>query len=274
MKSISQVQQSYQEKTQNKNFNALVYGGTGTGKTTLFTTARRPVYVYIFDPGGEVSIRDEIAQGWIIADTRFQSDDPKEPKAYKEWEKDFNDKRHSGFFEMFATVGFDSLSTWSDLIMNRILKDMGRAPGQNIKYEGQTIQSYGVPFQQDYNPEMATIKYMVKLLMTLPCDVIFTAHPVKTKDDVTGKMFIGPSVTGRLKETLPLLFTEIYAAVTNATAGGINYQLLTRNDGLYMARTRLGKGGIFDTYEKPDIKSLLKKAKMSVEDKVIPWLTS
>jgi hypothetical protein len=45
------------------------------------------------------------------------------------------------------------------------------------------------------------------------------------------------------------------------------YQLLTRASGMYQARSRLGKGGELDTYEKPDIKAILEKVGMSTDDK-------
>ena len=63
------------------------------------------------------------------------------------------------------------------------------------------------------------------------------------------------------------MFDEIYVTIAKQTSKGIEYSLLTRNDGLYQARTRLGRGGRFETYEKPDIKYLLKKAGFPTEDK-------
>jgi hypothetical protein len=48
---------------------------------------------------------------------------------------------------------------------------------------------------------------------------------------------------------------------------GVEYTILTRNTGLYKARTRLGRNNLFDTYEKPDIKALLKKAGMDDSDR-------
>jgi hypothetical protein len=278
LKSIQEVTKAYKDNAEKKGFNALVYGDTGTGKTRLIKTARRPIYAYIFDPQGQVTIRDEIYHpetnptGYIIADTRFQYDDPRDPKAYRAWENDYRQKRLNGFFDLFSTVAFDSITTWAQLIMNRVLKDAGRQPGGQVKYEGHTIESYGLPFQQDYGPEMSMIAHMIRDMLSLPCDCIFTAHPDKTTDSVSGKMFIGPMVTGKLKAKLPLLFTEIYAAVTQQTSAGPTWKLLTKNDGLYMARTRLGKEGIFATYEDPDIKALLKKAKVPTEDKELPWL--
>jgi hypothetical protein len=104
-------------------------------------------------------------------------------------------------------------------------------------------------------------------MMTLPCDVILTAHLDVDKDEATGRMFVGPMFVGKLKQRIPILFDELYCMQTKNTSTGIVYSLLTRSDGIFKARTRLGKGGLFETNEKPDIKALLKKAGYLTEDK-------
>jgi hypothetical protein len=272
LKQIEDVQAFYKEGAEAKGFNALVYGPTGSGKTSLIATARRPVYAYMLDPKGEVTVRDEIDEGWLVADTRFQADDIREPHSYKDWEKDYREKKNSGFFDLFATVAIDSITTWGVMAMNRVLKDMGRTPGKMVEYEKHKIESYGLPFQQDYGPQMSIIEHMVRDILTLPCDVIFTAHPDEVKNDEGRTLSIAPMVTGRLKARLPLLFTEIYVTMSQTSAGGITYKLLTRNNGLWTARTRIGKKGIFDTFETPNIKYLLKKGGYSADDKPMPWL--
>jgi hypothetical protein len=72
-----------------------------------------------------------------------------------------------------------------------------------------------------------------------------------------------------LKYRIPILFDEIYYACTKESSAGVKYFFLTRATGLYKARTRLGKGGLFETYEEQDIKALLKKAGYDTSDKQI-----
>ena len=103
--------------------------------------------------------------------------------------------------------------------------------------------------------------------VALPCDCILIGHDDVMKDESSGKMFSGLMITGKLSRRVPLLFDEIYCALTKETSKGIEYQLLTRATGMYQARSRLGKGGELDLYEKPDIKGILKKVGFSTDDK-------
>ena len=84
---------------------------------------------------------------------------------------------------------------------------------------------------------------------------------------MTGRLTTGVMITGKLKEKLPLLMDEVYMTVAKESSKGVEYSLLTRNTGLYKARTRLGRNGIFDTYEKPNLKALMKKAGLDDSDK-------
>ena len=60
---------------------------------------------------------------------------------------------------------------------------------------------------------------------------------------------------------------EVYMATSKESSKGVEYSILTRNTGLYKARTRLGRNKIFDTYEEPNIKALLRKAGIDDSDK-------
>lgn len=252
---LQALQNLYKESPQGKSFNALIYGAMGTGKTLLSTTCRGPVLMHSFDPGGEKTVRDEIAAGRIIADTRFQIEDAANPTAFAKWDAEYHRLKQGGLFDRIGTYLLDSATTWSASAMNVTLKKAGRAGG--------------TPQQNDYLPTMIMLENAIKDMISLPCDVILIAHEDAEKDEATGRMMIGPAFIGKLKTRIPILFDEIYCAMAKETAQGANYTLLTRNTGLYKARTRLGKGGIFDTYEKQDIKALLKKAGFDAADKEV-----
>lgn len=245
---------AYYNSAKTEKFNALIYGSFGTGKTRLLKTARLPVFIDSFDPGGTLTLRDEIEEGKVFADVRWEIDTPKNPTVAVEWEKVYERRKKEGFFAQIGTYAIDSVTTFSDCFVNHYLKVKGRAGGYL--------------YQQDYNEVMASISSAIKDILSLPCDVIFLAHEDVDKDESTGKMYVGPSFIGKSsRNKYPVWFDEIYCALSKQTKDGINYQLLTRSDGMYRARTRLGKGGIFETYEEPDIKKLLKKAGISTEDK-------
>jgi hypothetical protein len=243
----------YAESAHQQAFRALVYGSMGTGKTRLITTCRRPVLVHSFDPGGTKTVRDEIKEGWVMADTRYEIEDAENPKAFAAWDKEYDRLKQGGMFNQIGTFVIDSATTWSASAMNVTLKKAGRAGG--------------TPQQNDYLPTMVMLESAIKDICSLPCDVLLIAHEDVDKDEGSGRMMIGPSFIGKLKQRIPILFDEIYNATAKETSGGVKYTLLTRSTGLYRARTRLGKGGLFDTYEEQDIKLLLKKAGYPTNDK-------
>ena len=243
----------YISKAQNSSFNAIVYGDIGTGKTNILRTCRTPVLLHSFDPGGSKTIRDCIEKGDVIADTRFEAEDAKKPSAYRTWEEEFDRLRNTDFFKSIGTYVIDSATTWSDAMMNEILKKSGRS-GQ-------------IPQIQDYLVQQNTIRDTMKLFTNLPCDCILTGHISMDKDEVTGRMLSTIMIAGKASIKMPLLFDEIYVAISKATSKGVEYSLLTRNDGVYKARTRIGRNNVLEAYEEPNIKGILAKVGMPNENK-------
>ena len=259
-----QIQQTYNSNPRTNSYNAIIYGKTGSGKTSLLRTCRMPIHVDSFDPGGtkvlegsailnEVEYQDEMKKGNIIVDSRFEDEDPLNPKVAKLWDDEYHRRKKLGYFNYLGTYVIDSMTTWAQCIMYAIMKKAGRVGAQ--------------PFQQDWLPQMTVIENSLRDMVTLPCDCVLIGHADTNKDDATGKMFISLMVTGKLTTRIPLLFDEIYYANTKETSKGIEYQLLTRSTGLYTARSRLAKDGKIDIYEPPVIKDILKKAGKSTKDK-------
>jgi hypothetical protein len=254
-KELSDLQTMYKDNTRTKSFNALIYGEMGTGKTNCLKTARGPILIHSFDPGGTTTLRDEIAEGKVFADTRFEVEDGLNPTAFKNWDDEYHRLKKGGVFDKIGTYVIDSATTWSGAAMNVTLKKAGRPNS--------------TPQQNDYLPTMILLENAIKDITTLPCDIILICHADSDKDEASGKLFVGPLFIGKLKYRIPILFDEIYYACTKESSAGVSYFFLTRATGLYKARTRLGKGGIFETYEEQNIKGLLKKAGYSTEDKIV-----
>lgn len=255
-KEFSDIRAMYSEQAMQKHATFLVYGGSGTGKTRLIKTCRRPIHVDSFDPQGTVTIRDEIKEGWILADTRYEEEDPFKPTSFQLWDKEYERRQRDGYFQHIGTYVIDSATTWASAAMNQVLK---MAKGGS--------RAGSQPWENDYLPAMYMIENAIKDFLTLPCDIVLIAHENTLKDDVSGKLYVTPLFVGKLQQRIPLLFTELYHAQSTRTSTGFKYTLLTQSDGTYRARTRLGKEGIFAANEEPDIKALLKKAGYSTEDK-------
>ena len=241
-------------KTRPKNYNALVIGDLGTGKTRLAVTCRKPVLLHTFDPGGSKTrdLQPLIESGDIIPDPRFEVDDARNPTAFKEWDREMPELKKMGIFDHLGTFMVDSITSLGSAVMNQILKENGRANSQ--------------PQLPDYMKQQLVLVNIIKDLMNLPCDVIMTGHIGMEKDEVTGKMVASLFVSGQLIIKIPLLFDEVYITQAKSTSKGVEYKLLTTKDDPYQARTRIG-GGVFEKYEEPDIKRLLKKAGYPCDDK-------
>lgn len=255
------IHELYNNDDKQKSFNALVLGETGSGKSFLLRTARKPVHIDSFDPGGTKCLQKEksteLLDG-ILADTRFESEDRLNPSVYQLWKTEFERRRKMGYFDYIGTYVIDSSTSWAEVIMNRLLQKVGLA--------GQAPR-----FTKDYTPQKIEIYNMLSLCLDLSCDFILTGHLEQYEDAVDKTIRYRYMVTGKGAIIIPTKFDEIYCMVPKETSEGVTYRLLTKNTGTYTACSRLAKGGLLDTYEKPDIKGILRKAGMDTSDK--PLLT-
>lgn len=209
----------------------LVVGGTGSGKTTQFLTLPGKKFMYGFDPSMLNSLRGyDVDYEMFLPDvpniaaqslTKGKSDRPTAPggsDAYMLWEKDFTERDGDGFFDSYDVLGFDSFTTFSDMVMDRVLTLNGRS-GQ-------------FPQQDDWGAQMITIQNVVRRLVGFNKTLFFTAHDELKQDDQTKRMINQILLTGRLRVKLPLLFSEIYHLESQSTAQEIKYVAQTRQDRL------------------------------------------
>lgn len=253
-KKAEELRKLYNEDPRNASFNALVLGESGSGKTFLLRTCRKPVHVDVFDPGGAKGLHDLIEKGEVIADTRYGNEDPRRPTAFKAWMAEMRERAKMNYFEHLGTYCIDSSTTWADAIMHNILLAAGIA-GESPRWSS------------DYVPQKTTIRNWLGELLSLPCDFILTGHLEASTDEVTGRTSFRYMTTGKAAVTIPLLFDEIYIMDPKKTSSGVEYRILTKSTGIHIARSRLAKNNLLDMYEEADIKKILKKAGMPTEDK-------
>lgn len=260
---LARVRKFYAGDPLQKRFSALVTGETNAGKTFLLRTARRPVHIDSFDPGGTKGLRDLITSGDIVADTRYEDDDPFNPKAYADWKKATDVRFSIGYYNQFGTYCLDSATTFGIAVMNYGLNNKSRA--------GEAPQ-----MRHDYQPQKTEMTNYFRKLMNLPCDFILTGHlreirKVLSADTKTGivreEVKFRFYTTGNAVVTIPLLFDEIYVITGKNDRDGVKREMLIDSLGEYIARSRLKSKGLLNAIEPPDIKALLKKAGFDAQDK-------
>lgn len=240
------AREAYQAKGRTNKANVLLYGDFGTGKTTMIGTAPKPIWLHSFDPGGTTTaaLQALIESGDIIVQD-FSGDSYKDPKKFREWEREFGQMQRDSLFEHIGTYAVDSVTKWADALMHEIVKKGG-------------MKNDGIPQQRDYLVQQMTAVDYLEKFCDLPCNVIVTGHIGLEKDEVTGKLETGLLLAGKLSGKVPLVFDEKWLTRTEGKSD-VRYVVQTRNDGYYKAETRMG-GGRFEQFEEPNFQELLRKA--------------
>lgn len=255
-KEMDEIRRLYSEDKTQDSFNLLLIGETGSGKTHLLQTARRPIHIDSFDIGGTKipSIRKGVEEGWIIVDSRWEHEDVYKPDVVDLWQKEMEKRVKIGYFNVIGTYCLDSLTSWTEAIMNRTLKKAGLA-------------AHAPRFTHDFMPTKTDVRNFISRLLKLPCDFVLTGHLRADKDEVIGTVSMRLVTIGDLDVKLPSLFDEIWTTQVKDGSKEPDYTILTSPKGYYKTvRTRIGSGK-FEQFEKPDIKYLLRKAGLDDADR-------
>lgn len=232
----------------------LLTGDSGTGKTYMARSAPFPVHIDSFDPGGTLSVRDEVARGNIIVDNTYEQEDPFDPSAFILWEKEFRTRIAGKYFESIACYVLDSATHWLDAMLNATLKKRGQA-GNLPNWE------------KDYHPQKIAIRNYLRLAMNLPCHFILTCHLEPLKDSEGAVQGWRPMFTGKGAIIVPTLFDEIWRMDKRERSTGFDYTVRTQESGLYIARSRLSSTGQLEKEEPAHLRNILKKAGVNYQDK-------
>ena len=262
-KLAQEIKDLYDSDPRNLTFNAIIHGPIKTGKTSLLRTCPKPVFVHSFDPNGTLVLQDMIKTGEVLVDTRFEKEDPFKPTACRLWEDEFNYLYRKDFFSQVGTFAIDSMTTWAQIVMYEVIKRASLTP----KGKKAGRETGDAPQENDWLPQMAFIENYMRKFLSLPCHCILLGHSDQPKDREGNPVGdLGIMITGKLRERVPALFSEIYYLKIKDYKTETR-ELLTKPVYGVQAGSRLGFGGKLNKEEPPDIKAIMKKVGIDPTDK-------
>lgn len=194
-------------------------GSGGSGKTTAFVSIPGRKFAYIFDPhalnslmGFDVAYEEFVPEHMDLdavtlkSGVRDRFSKPPEPKTYVEFERHIEEAIREGFFDNYDAICLDSISSLQDIVMDRIMYLNGR---------------FGKwPEQADYTATINTITKIVRTIVGLKKRVYVTGHIEYKQEEATGKMMNTLALIGRLRNRLPMSFSEIWHFYADTDKGG------------------------------------------------------
>lgn len=104
----------------------------------------------------------------------------------------------------FKTLMIDSMTTFSAAVLNHIVKTN---PGIKRVTSAQGFQ----PCQQDFGILKREFAKLIPGLLSLPMNVVVTAHVKVDRSDITGEIIRSPLMDGSFGNELAVYFEEVYA---------------------------------------------------------------
>lgn len=263
---ISSIQDVYsEEKKKEASTSFLIWGANRCGKTHSLTTARRPILIHSFDPGGLdlPSVQRGIAEGWILAEA-FEDGTPRRivpatsatalaDAVYSRWAKRFLEELEAGLFNQIGTYCVDSGTNLATAMLAQAAAQFGRREGAPTKHE------YKFAKKRLYD-------FVHTVVSELPCDFIMTAHVYSFTDDDSGKVYNEISLPQGPRRDTTNAMHEIYLARSERTSSGQEYHWQTTADKDFKdVGSRLSDGKL-SRKEPQDFRAILKKMGRRHED--------
>lgn len=208
-------------------YNILVYGDSGTGKTTLAGSAdevpaMRPV-LFIDIEGGTESLKHSYPD---VETVRVQT--------WKEMQRVYDALFQGG--HGYNTVVLDSLTEIQKFSMYNIMNELIMSHPERDEE---------VPSMREWGKNLEQIRRMVRGFRDLEMHTIFTALAAEDKNQKTGLTTVRPSLSGKMAgEVAAFLDVVVYQYVKQQGDGEdmqyIRY-LLTQKTDTHVAKDRTGK---------------------------------
>ena len=231
---------------------ALVYGASGTGKTHLMGTIGELGRVLIIDiDQGIKTLRnapDLLKAGWtknitVVSFDKFKDLD----EAYK-LVKANDPKMWSQKFGVTIDKPFDWIvwDTWSE-IQWYMIEEL-RSKDSNMKGNGLNFRA-NIQIQH-WGQVTDLNKLAVQQLRSCNVNQVFTMQEKLDKDELSGQIYGGPAIHGKMVQEMPTYFDVVVHTYTDLSG---NYCATNKAKGKWPGKTRLGVG---QEYKNPTAKML------------------
>lgn len=227
----------------------LVYGESGSGKSTFAATFPKPMRVLMWDPLGKDTpfvklgraqdpVKEKGENRWrsilhpkkdveIARIDYFHNTKLTSPDAYEHYQARILEVEKEVAKEKIATVVFDSI-TFAELAARKLhqyrLNATARDPRQFFAGSTDLLEE--------------------ALMITLggfPCNLVVIAHVDEDKDEVAGTFVRNPMAPGRLRKRLSSGYQELYRQYVYRDEGGERtYGLQTKADDRFNAASQIG----------------------------------
>ncbi len=212
------------EKIAAKGMNVLIYGRQGSGKTYLAATAQdhpqMKDVLFLNIEGGMMTLG---SRGDISAvDVRTVED----------MEAIIYSLRNDKSFGHFRTIVIDSLTEWSRIDLEHIVRDWG------TKRKPDEIQL------MDYNTTTIRTSRLIRAFRDMPLNVIITCLEKEQKESIEGGKIVAvrPALTEVLCNYIMSYMDAVWYLYTREEGEGDNVvtvrKLLFENKGVFRAKTR------------------------------------
>lgn len=234
---------------------ALVYGASGTGKTHLMGTLGELGQVLIIDiDQGIKTLRNapDLLQAHyndnitVVSFDKFKDLD----EAYKLVAAN-DPKQWSKKFGVQIDVPFDWIAwdTWSEIqwyMLEELRSKDSEMKGNGLNFRKNVqIQHWGM--MTDLN------KLAVQQLRACSVNQVFTMQEKLDKDELSGAVYGGPAIHGKMVQEMPTFFDIVVHTYTDLSG---NYCATNKAKGKWPGKTRLGVG---QEFKNPTAKQLFTK---------------
>ena len=254
------VTQSWDEYQDTVNTSIFVMGQYGSGKTTLITTAPKPILLNSFDPNGTLVIERLIAEGKLkksdILIRKYWSDTAQNPVEYPRWEKQLREDIGKGFLNHFATYAIDTATFWTEAISNYAASVDPKTTSAHMRGARDTLP---IRAYQEIN---TLVLSLVNTISSMDLVFVLTCH-LELNESETGDTEYVPSLTKKLRTQLPARFSEKWVIRAKNKGGKVTHEIVTGPVGNIRGSSQLGLPLTFE----PDITKALKAAGIQTTNK-------